>query len=146
MEAVPLRQHRVHEWATEVDPPTGGLEHPFDQLSDLGVGEHQVGELVATVTRDEHPVGTVDPHFLDARVVEQRLQRPEARHPRHQRGHRPVHVGDRRNHSGQAALVVVADQGLGEASYGGHLALRVEAVPADGSAQRFVEVPDHGRR
>ena len=142
VEPVPLRKHRVDERATQVDPAPGGLEHPLDQLGDLGVGEHQVGQLVAPVARHEDPVGTVDPDLLDGRVVEQRLQRPEARDPGDQLGHHAVDVGDRRHHPGQAAVVVVADQGLGEAAYGGHLALRVEAVTSYGGAQLLVEMDD----
>jgi hypothetical protein len=31
------------------------LQHPLDQLLDLGAGQDEVGELVPTVSGDEHP-------------------------------------------------------------------------------------------
>ena len=144
MEPVSLRQHRVDERATQVDPSTGRLEHALDQVRHLGVGEHQVGQLVTAVARDEHPVGAVDPDLFDGRVLEQRLERPEARDPGDQLGDHALGVGDRHHHPGQAPVVVVAHQCLGEPAHGGHLALRVEAVTSYGGAQRLVEVADDG--
>jgi hypothetical protein len=36
------------------------LQHPLDQLLDLGAGQDEVGELVPTVSGDEHPARIVD--------------------------------------------------------------------------------------
>jgi hypothetical protein len=34
------------------------LQHPLDQLLDLGAGQDKVGELVPTVSGDEHRLGS----------------------------------------------------------------------------------------
>ena len=82
--------------------------------SHLRGGEHQVGQLVAAVAGDEDPAGVVDPDLLDGRVVEEGLQRPEAGHPRHQLTDHGVDVGHRGDGAGEAALVVVAHDALGD--------------------------------
>ena len=88
-----LRQHRVDEGLADVDPPAARLEHPLDQLLHLRRAQHQVGQLVPPVAGHEDPARVVDPDLLDARVVEERLQRPEAGDPGDQLAHDGVDVG-----------------------------------------------------
>ena len=70
-------QHRVDERGREIDPAAGRLQHLLDQVTDLGVGENDRGQLAAPTASDEHPAGAVDPDLLDRRVLEQPLQRTE---------------------------------------------------------------------
>jgi hypothetical protein len=37
----------------EIDAATGGLQHPLDQITDLGVGQDEVGQLGQTAASDE---------------------------------------------------------------------------------------------
>ena len=143
MQPVPLGQHRVDERLADrsIRRPLD-FEHPLDQLVHLGAGQHQVGQLVPAVPGDEHPGRVVDPDLLDRRVVEERLQRPEAGDPRDQLADHGVGVGHRRDHAGQAALVVVADHGLGDPAYDGRVALRVDALAAHHLAHVRVELLD----
>ena len=126
----------------QVDPPPARLQHPLDQLVDLGAGQHQVGQLVPAVPGHEHPGGVVDPDLLDRRVVEERLQRTEAGDPGHQLADHRRRVGHRGDRAGEAALVVVADDALGDAAYDGGVALRVDALAADDLADEQVELLD----
>ena len=50
----------VDERLAEVDAASARLQHPLDQLLDLGAGQDEVGELVPTVSGDEHPARIVD--------------------------------------------------------------------------------------
>ena len=139
MEPVSLGQDGVHERPGDVDPPAGALQHPLDQLLHLRAGEHQVGQLVSAAARDEHPRRVVDPDLLDRGVVEELLERSEPGHPGDQLADHGVDVTDRRDDSGQAALVVGADDGLGQPAYDGRVALRVDALVAHGLAHPLVE-------
>ena len=66
--------------------------------------------LRATNTR----LGLVDPDLLDLGVVEEPLQRTEPGDPRDQLPDHAGRVGHRRDDAGQAALVVGADDLLGD--------------------------------
>ena len=88
---------------------------------------------------DEDPARVVDPDLLDRRVVEERLQRAEAGHPGDQLADHRVDVGNRRDRAGQAAVVVVADDALGDPAYEPGVALRVDALAADELAHVLVE-------
>ena len=105
-------------------------------------GQHDRGELVATVARDEDPRRLVDPDLLDLRVVEQRLERAEAGDVGDQERDQRVPVGHRGDRSGQAAVVVVAHDLLGHLTHHRGLTLRVDAAPLDLGAQDAVEVVD----
>ena len=97
---------------------------------------------MAAVPRDEDAARVVDPDLLDRRVVEERLERPEPGDPRDQLAHDRGRVGHRRDGSGEAALVVVADDALGDTAYDGRVTLRVDALAADGLAHPLVELLD----
>ena len=60
VQSMAIRQHRVHERPTDVDPPSGALEHPFDELLHLTPDQDQVRQLVAPAG-DEDPRRVVDP-------------------------------------------------------------------------------------
>src|SRR3954469_69110 len=94
--------------------------HPLDQLLHLELAEDDVGQLVPSVARDEHPAGIVDPDLLDLGIVEEPLQRSEARDPGHQLVDDAGRVGHRCDDSGQAALVVGPHDLLGDAPHAGH--------------------------
>ncbi len=140
VEAVALGQHRVHERRADVEPSPAGLEHPLDELADLRGIEPQVGQLVPAAPRDEHPAGVVDPDLLDLGVVEERLERPEAGHPRHELADHRAGIGDRGDRAGEAELVVVADDVLGDAAYDERLALGVDALAPHPLAHLPVEL------
>lgn len=97
---------------------------------------------MASVPGHEDPAGVVDPDLLDRRVVEERLQRAEPRHPGDQLADDRVDVGDRRHDPGEAALVVRAHDTLGDAAYDGGVALRVDALPTHQLAHVLVEQLD----
>jgi len=141
---VPLGQHGVNEGAAEVEAPPGALEHPLDQLVDLRLGEHQIGQLVPPVASHEHPARVVDPDLLDGRVVEVGLERAEPGHPRDQLAHQRLDVGDRRDDPGEAARVVVKDHALDDAPDHRHVLLRVHALAADQRPDVLVELLHDG--
>ena len=91
------------------------------------------------VPGDEDPGRVVDPDLLDRRVVEEGLQRTEAGHPGHQLADHRGRLGHRRDRAGQAALVVVADDALGDPAYQQRVALRVDALAAHDLAHPRVE-------
>ena len=121
------------------DPTEVTSTHPLDELVHLSGVEAQVGQLVATPARDEDPTRIVDPDLLHLGVVEERLQRAEARHPGHELADHHVVVGDGSDGPGQAELVVVADDVLGDAAYDEGLALRVDPLTAQPLAHLPVE-------
>ena len=95
-----------------------------------------------TVPGHEDPIGRVDPHLLDRRVIQVGLQRPEPAHPRHQLADHRVHVRDRRHHPGQAALVVVAHDRLGDPAYDERVGLWIDALATNHLAHVRVELLD----
>ncbi len=97
---------------------------------------------MAPAAGDEDPAGVVDPDLLDLRVVEEGLQRAEARHAGDQLAHHRAVVGDGRDRSGEAEVVVVADDVLGDAAYDEGLALRVDALAPHALAHLQVEALD----
>ena len=143
VQPVAVGQHRVDERLGQVDPAPARLEHPLHQLVDLRPAEDRAGQLVPPGPRHEHPARVVDPDLLHRRVVEVPLERTEAGHPRDELLDHGLGVPERRHRSGQAALVVVLDQPLGEPADQAYVGLRVHAVPADHLTQRCVERLDH---
>lgn len=139
VQPMPVGQHRVDERLAEVDAPAAGLEHPLDQLVHLRGTEHQVGELVPPAPGDEDPARVVDPDLLDLGIVEERLERPEARDPRDELTHHTIRVGHRDHGAGEAALVVAAHDVLGDAAHDTGVALRVDTVRAHPLAHLAVE-------
>ena len=106
-------------------------------------GEHQVGQLVAAVAGDEDPARVVDPDLLDASG--RRGTAAAARSPETRATSSPTTAstsGDRGDHAGQAALVVVAHHALGDPAYEPGVALRVHALTADQLAHVLVEELD----
>ncbi len=97
---------------------------------------------MAAVAGDEDPARVVDPDLLDGRVVEVGLQRAEAGDPGDQLADDRVDVGDGRDDTGQRALVVVADDDLGDPAYEPGVALRVDALAAYVVAHLRVEALD----
>ena len=140
VQAMSLRQHGVDERAAQIHSAATRLEHPLDQLVHLRTAQHQVGQLVTAVPGHEDPRRVVDPDLFDRGVVEERLQRPEPRDPRHQLADDRRRVGHRRDDPGQTALVVVTDHAFGDAAYDGRVALRVDALMAHGLAHEQVEL------
>ena len=68
----------------QVDPATGRLQHPLDQVAHLVAVSIVVVSSAQPVARDEHLARLVDPDLLDARVVEVRC-RARTRRPRPRR-------------------------------------------------------------
>jgi hypothetical protein len=134
------RQHRVDERLGQVDAASARLEHPLDELLHLGLAQDHVGQLVPPVARDEHPAGIVDPDLLDLGIVEELLQRAEAGHPCDQLADHRDRIGHRRDHAGQAALVVGAHDLLGYAAHALHVELRVDPFAAYDGTHLLVEL------
>ena len=68
----------VDERLAQVDAATGGMQHPLHQIAHLRVGEGERHALGDAAAGDEDPIGGVQPHLLDRRIVEVGLQRSEA--------------------------------------------------------------------
>src|SRR5699024_5448189 len=81
VQAGAVRQQGVHEGGAHVQAATAGDQHPLDDPADLGVAEHDRGQLAAPVARAEDLGRRVQPDLLDARVVEHLLQRAEPADP-----------------------------------------------------------------
>ena len=64
---------------------------------------------MASVAGDEHAVGLVDPHLLDRRVVEERLQGTEAGDVGHDAADDAVGLVDGSDRAGQGPLLVGGD-------------------------------------
>ena len=84
------------------------------QAPSLGVGQHDRGEFWSAVTRDEDPVRLVDPYFLDGRVIEEWLQRPQPGHVRDDLPHHQLRFVDRSDRPGETPAIVALDHGAGE--------------------------------
>ena len=139
VQAMAVGKHRVDERLGQVDAASAGLEHPLDELLDLRRAEDGGGELVPAGAGHEHSAGVVDPDLLDGRVVEIALQRAEPGHPGDELLDDRVVVIDRGDRPGEAALVVVDDEQLGDPPDPAGVALRVDAVAAHRLAQLYVE-------
>ncbi len=109
VEATAVGKRRVDERLAQVDPATGGLQHPLDEIAHRGVGEGEGNALRHPGAGDEDAVGSVDPELLDGRVVEVRLQRAVARDGCEHLAHARRLVVDRRESAGQGEVVVAAD-------------------------------------
>ena len=142
MQPVSLGQHRVHERLADVDAPAAGLQHPLHELLHLRGGEHEGGQLVAAVAGHEDPARVVDPDLLDRGVVEERLERPEPRHPGDQLTDHRVDVGHRRDRAGEAAVVVLADHRLRDPPDQAGLALGIHGLAAHHLPHVLVELLD----
>jgi hypothetical protein len=102
----PVRQRRVDERVGQIDPTSGRSEHPFHEVADVALAEDDVGELRHPGTCHEHLGRLVDPDLLDARVVQQGLDRPEAGHRGEHLTRHAVLVVDERCGVVQRVLVV----------------------------------------
>ena len=108
MQPAAVRERRVDERLTQIDPATGGLQHPLDEIAHRGVGERQRQPLRDAGAGDEDAVGSVDPELLDRRIVEVRLQRTVARDRGEHLAHARRLVVDRSEAAGQREVVVAA--------------------------------------
>ena len=77
MEALPSREHRIHEGAGQIEPAPGVVEHALDERAHILVGEDQAGQLGDTRAGHEHARRRVDPDFLDRGIVHERLKRAQ---------------------------------------------------------------------
>lgn len=77
VEPLPARQPCVDERAGQVEPPAGGLEHPFHQVAHLLGGQDRAGQLGDAAPGDVHVRRRIDPDLLDLRIVQVRLQRSQ---------------------------------------------------------------------
>ena len=140
MQPVPGREHRVDERLGQVDPAAAGLEHPLDELVDLGLGEDHVGQLVASVAGDEDSTRLVHPDLLDLGIVQEDLERAEAGDAGDQLGDHGRRVGHRGDDTGQAPVVVGTHELLGDAAHAQHVELRVDPLTAYDGPHLLVEV------
>ena len=126
------------------DMRRGGVDmlrrgQPVDQLRPLGAAQHQVGQLLPAVPGHEHPGRVVDPDLLDRRVIEKGLQRTEAGDPGDQLSDQRADVGHGCDHTGQAALVVLANAPLRDPAHQCGITLRVDRLAAHQLAHPLVE-------
>jgi hypothetical protein len=141
VEALAAGQGGADERAGQVQAATAGLEHALDQVAHLRAGEDGGGQL-------RRPAGhedlrrAVDPDLLDRRVVEVRLQGPEAGDRVHDGAGGGLDVVERRQETAGGPLGVVAD-GLGdEPVERGSLADGVEPPSAHELAHLLLEDRD----
>ena len=78
MEALPSREHRIHEGAGQIEPAPRVVEHALDECTHVLVGEDQAGQLGNTRAGHKHARRRIDPDFLDRGIVHERLKRAEA--------------------------------------------------------------------
>lgn len=100
---------------------------------------------MAAAPGDEDPARVVDPDLLHGRVVEERLERPEAGHPGHQLTDHGLDVRHRGHRAGEAALVVVAHHALGDPADDPGVDLRVHPLATHELAHVLVELLDQPR-
>ncbi|MDX6298698.1 MAG: hypothetical protein QOI51_2555 [Nocardioidaceae bacterium] len=131
MQPVPGQQHGVDERAGQVQPSAGRLQHPLDEVPHLVSRQDGRGQLVPSVTRNEHPMGFVDPDLLNSRIVEVGLQRSEAGDPRDQLVDGAVGIIDGPHDAGETSLVVSPDSGTGECPNRLDIGQRVDPAPPD---------------
>ncbi len=131
VQARTVGQHRVHEGAGQVDPATGVLEHPLDQVTHLLSGEHRGGQLAQAGTTHEDAARVVDPDLLHGRIVEIGLQRTESGHLVEHPFDRLPRVGERRQGTGERTLVVLRDRELDQTPQARRIPARVKTFPSD---------------
>jgi len=73
----------------------------------------------------------VDPHLLDAWVVEVLLERSVTSHPRHQVVDKPRRIPERLDGAGQTALIVGLYHPVGDDADGVRVSLRIQTVCSD---------------
>jgi len=140
MQSLPAWQRRVDEGAGPVQAPPGQLEHPFDEVAHLGLGEDRRGELGGAVARDEDLLRRVDPDLLDGVVVQVLLQGTESTDGVLQglAGRRPV--GERGDLAAQRPLVVGVEGIADEAAQHPAITDRVHATVPDQLAHLVLEL------
>ena len=121
----------IHERGRHVQAAPGTLEHPFHEVPDLLVRERDRGQLGFAVPGHVDLVGSVEPDFLDGRVVEKGLEGPEPGHGVEDESPGRLQRADWREGTQQGALVVIHDCCLDEAADFAGLPQGVEAAPAD---------------
>ena len=131
VQARPVWQGRVDERRGQVEAPSAGLEHPFDEVAELGLGEDRRRQLGDSAPRDENPVRAVDPDLLDLRVVEVRLQRAHPGDCSDDLTRRVVSVGESRDDAAPRAAVVVLDRLADEDREVARVALGVDPPASD---------------
>ena len=77
MEALPSREHRIHEGTGQIEPAPGVVEHALDEGAHVLVREDEAGQLGDTRTGHEHARGRIDPDFLDRGIIHKRLKRAQ---------------------------------------------------------------------
>jgi hypothetical protein len=142
VQPVAVGEHGVDEGLTPVDAAAAALEHPFDQLADLGARQHRRGQLVPSTTRDEDLARLVDPDLLDLVIVEVGLERAETRDAGDHLGDDAGRIRHPRHLAGEAPLVVRADRLLGQPAYGGGVVLRVDTLGTDPLTHLLVDLLD----
>lgn len=142
MEPVAVREHRVDERLTHVDPAAARLEHALDELADLSSREHCRRELVASAACDEDLGGLVDPDLLHLGIVQIRLEGTEAGDPRDNLGDHAARLLDAGDLPGEAPLVMEPDGLLGQPAYGAGLVLRIDPLRADPLAHTLIDLLD----
>ena len=77
MQALSPGEHRVHEGTGQVEAPPRVMQHPLHEGAHVLVREDQARQFGDATAGHEHARGRIDPDFLDAGVVHERLQRAE---------------------------------------------------------------------
>ena len=131
VQAGTVGQGGIHERRGHVEAAPRTLEHPFHEVPDLLVRERDRGQLGFAVPCHVDLVGSVEPDFLDGRVVEQGLQGTEPGHGVEDEPPGGLQRTDRREGRQQGPLVVIHDRRLDEAADFAGLPQGVEAAPAD---------------
>ena len=131
MEPGAVRERRIHERRGHVQPPAGALQHPLHEVTDLLVRQRHGGQFRFAVARHVDLVRRVEPDFLDARIVQERLKRAKPRHGVEDESPGLLQRADGRKRRQQRPLVVVADRRLHEAADFAALPQWIQAAATD---------------
>ncbi|MBP2419692.1 hypothetical protein JOF37_000526 [Microbacterium imperiale] len=142
VQAGTVREGCVGERLAQVDAAPRRVQHPFGQVAHLRLGQRQRDPLAASAPRHEDAVGGVDPQLLDARVIQQRLQRPVPRQGREDLPHHRRLVVHRRRAAREREVVVMTHLGRRHPLRRIRMLPRVDAL----SAQPVAHPIDEGER
>ncbi len=144
MQARPVGQRGVDERRADVDTTPRALEHPLDQVAHLPVTESERAVLGDAVAGDEDTVGGVDPDLLDLRIVQEGLERTEARQARDHLPRGLDLIAEQRHGAAERELAVPTDLVPNEASHERRVGGQVGALPSDAVADLFGDRRDGG--
>jgi hypothetical protein len=139
-------QHCVDKWRAQVDSPARAAQHSLDEIGDCIAGEDERRQLGPPAPRHEDPTRFVDPDLLDLRIIEERLQRSEARYGVDDEASDLRRIVNRRQRRGDRSISVVADDLVHELANRAALGDRVDPAAPDELAHLVLDDRLRGRQ